>query len=250
MLTQPTLTTLRELGLLGMADALEAQQREPEIQALSFEERLGLLVDREWSVRQSRRLARRLQIARFPIPAAVEDLDFTTPRGLDRGLIRTLAEGRWVQERLNLAVAGPTGVGKTYLLCALGHAACRQGYTVRYFRIARLLGALTIAKAEGSYPRLMRLLAKTDLLIIDEWGLATLPAGDARELLEVIDDRCTTRSTALASQLPIDAWHSAVADPSISDALLDRLLHTAHKIQVKGDSMRRLRAKKELRGDP
>lgn len=244
MLTQQTLQTLRTLSLTGMADAYQAQLRDADIQALSFDERLGLLVDREWSERQTRRLVRRLQIARLPLAASVEDLDYTTPRGLERGLIRTLAEGRWLHEHLNLILCGPTGVGKTYLASALGHAACRQGFSVRYYRVSRLAGDLILAKADGSYPRLMRALAKTDLLVLDDWGQAPLSPSEARELLEVIDDRCTRRSTLIASQLPVDAWHSAIPDPSIADALLDRVVHTAHKIVLRGESMRKLRAKR------
>ena len=244
MLTQQTLETLRALGFRGMADAYQAQLQDAEIQALSCDERLGLLVDREWSERQTRRLVRRLQIARLPLPAAIEDLDYTTPRGLERGLIRTLAEGRWLHEHLNLILCGPTGVGKTYVASALGNAACRQGFAVRYYRVSRLAGDLTLAKADGSYPRLMRALAKTDLLMLDDWGLAPLNASEARELLEVIDDRCTRHSTLIASQLPIDAWHSAIPDPSIADALLDRVVHTAHKIVLRGESMRKLRARR------
>jgi DNA replication protein DnaC len=245
MLTQQTLETLRALSLTGMADAYEAQLRDAEAQALSFDERLGLLADREWSDRQTRRLVRRLQIARLPMPAAIEDLDYSTPRGLDRGTMRMLAEGRWLHEHMNLILCGPTGVGKTYVASALGHAACRQSFRVRYYRVSRLVGDLTIAKADGSYPRLMRALAQTDLLVLDDWGLAPLTTGEARELLEVIDDRCNRRSTLVASQLPVDTWHSAIPDPSIADALLDRIVHTAHKVVLKGESMRKLRAKRK-----
>jgi DNA replication protein DnaC len=240
MLTQQTLETLRALGLRGMADAYQAQLADAEVQALSFDERLGILVDREWSARQTRRLVRRLQVATLPLPASIEDIDYTTPRGL----IRTLAEGRWLHEHLNLMLSGPTGVGKTYMASALGHAACRQGCSVRYYRVSRLTGELTLAKGDGSSPRLMRALAKTDLLILDDWGLAPLTASEARELLEVIDDRCTRRSTLIASQRPLEAWHGAIPDPSLADALLDRVVHTAHTIVLRGESMRKLRAKK------
>jgi DNA replication protein DnaC len=244
MLTQQTLETLRALGLTGMADAYQAQWQDADAQSLSFDERLGILVDREWSARQTRRLVRRLQIARLPLQASVEDIDYSTPRGLDRGLIRTLAEGRWLHEHLNLLLSGPTGAGKTYIACAVGDAACRHGFIVRYFRVSRLTGDLTLAKGDGTYPRFMRRLGKTDLLILDDWGLATLTASEARELLEVIDDRCIRRSTLIASQLPVDAWHGAIPDPSIADALLDRIVHNAHKIVLRGESMRKLRAKK------
>jgi DNA replication protein DnaC len=165
-------------------------------------------------------------------------------RGLDRTLIRTLAEGRWLHEHQSALLSGPTGVGKTYIASALGNAACRQGFTARYYRVPRLLADLGIAKADGSYPRFLARLARIGLLLLDDWGLAPLSAGDARELLEVVDDRCTTRSTLIASQLPIDAWHSAIADPAVADALLDRLVHTAYKIALRGESMRKVKAKK------
>jgi DNA replication protein DnaC len=244
MLTHHTLETVRALGVTGMAEAYQAQLQDADVQALSCDERLGLLVDREWSEQQTRRLVRRLQSARLPLPAAIEDIDYTTPRGLERGLIRTLAEGRWLHEHLTLILCGPTGVGTTSGARALGNAACRQGFSVRYYRVSRLAGDLTLAKADGSSPRLMRALATTDVLMLDDWGLAPLTASEARELLEVIDDRCTRHSTLIASQLPIDAWHSAIADPSIADALLDRVVHTAHKIVLRGESMRKLRAKR------
>jgi DNA replication protein DnaC len=244
MLTQQTLQTLRDLRLRGMAEAYEAQLRDPAAQTLSCDERLGLLADQEWSRRQSRRLARRLKDAKLPLNATIEDIDYTTPRGLDRGWIRTLAEGRWLQEHLCVLITGPAGAGKTYIASALGNAACRQGWTARYYRLSRLLADLGIARADGSYPRFLARLAKTDLLLVDEWGLAPLTLADARELLEVIDDRCTTWSTVIASQLPVDAWHDKIPDPSLADALLDRVVHAAHKIALRGESMRKLRAKK------
>ncbi len=248
MLTQQTLQTLREMGLVGMAEAYQHQGQDPELQALSFDDRFGLLVDREWSARQTRRLTRRLKKAKLPLAASVEDIDYAVARGLDRSLLRTLAECRWLHEHQNVMICGPTGVGKTYLACALANAACRQGRTARYYRVARLVSDLGIAKADGSYPQLMRHLARTDLLLLDDWGLATLTATEARELLEVIDDRCTTRSTLIASQLPVDHWHATMADPSVADAVLDRLVHNAHKLQLKGESMRKVRAKRETKG--
>ena len=244
MLTQQTLQTLRDLRLTGMADAYEAQLHDPKVNALSFDERLGLLADQEWSRRQSRRLTQRLKDAKLPLAATIEDIDYTTARGLDRALIRTLAEGRWLHEHQSTLITGPTGVGKTYIGSALGNAACRQGFTARYYRLPRLIADLGIARADGSYPRVLARLAKTDLLLIDDWGLTTLSTTDARELLEVIDDRCTTRSTLIASQFPVDAWHARIVDPSLADALLDRIVHTAHKIVLRGESMRKLRAKK------
>jgi len=244
MLAHQTLETLRDLRLTGMADAYETQLRDAEAQTLSFDERLGLLADQEWSRRQSRRLTRRLLKAKLPLNATVEDIDYTVSRGLDRAVIRTLAGGGWLQDHLATLVTGPAGVGKTFVASALGNAACRQGCTARYYRVSRLLADLGIAKADGSYPRMLARLAKTDLLILDEWGLVPLSAADARELLDVIDDRCTTRSTLIASQLPVDAWHATIPDPSLADALLDRIVHTAHKIAMRGESMRKVRAKR------
>ncbi len=248
MLTQQTLQTLQELGFTGMAEAYQAQLHDPDLQALSFDDRFGLLIDREWSARQTRRLARRLQEAKLRLQASVEDIDYTASRGLDRALIRTLAEGRWLHEHQNLLISGPTGVGKTYIACALANAACRQGFTAQYYRLPRLVGDLVIAKADGSYSRLLRKLARTDLLVLDDWGLAALTASEARELLEVIDDRCTTRSTLVASQLPVEDWHATITGPSIADAVLDRLVHNAHKLRLKGESMRKIRAKGEKQG--
>ena len=244
MLTHQTLQTLRDLRLAGMADAYETQLHAPKVNARSCDERLGLLADQEWSRRQSRRLTRRLQEAKLPLAATVEDIDYTTARGLDRALIRTLAEGRWLHEHQATLITGPAGVGKTYIASALGNAACRQGFTARYYRVSRLLSDLGIARADGSYPRVLARLAKTDLLLLDDWGLAPLSVSDAREMLEVIDDRCTTRGTLIASQFPVDSWHGAIANPSVADALLDRLVHTAHTIALRGESMRKLGTKR------
>lgn len=240
MLNHSTLETLQELGLKGMAAAYRAQLQDPDVQSLSFDERFGLIVDREWGERQNRRLARRLREAKLRLPAAVEDIDFTVSRGLDRGLVRTLAEGRWLREHQNLLVSGPTGVGKTFLVCALANAAIRLGFSARYYRVPRLLGDLAIARADGTYPKVMAKLAKVDLLVLDDWGLSPFTPAEARELLEVIEERHGTRSTAVASQLPIENWHGALGDPTVADAIMDRLVHQAYKVNLRGESMRKL----------
>ncbi len=241
MLIQQTLDKLHAMKLKGLTEGYQDQLRRTDLDSLSFDERFGFLVDQEWLHRQNRRLARRMREAKLRLPASVEDLDYATPRGLERSLISALASCHWLQERQNVLISGPTGVGKTFLLCALANAALRQGFTARYYRLPRLIGDLGLAKADGSYPRLMAKLAKTDLLLLDDWGLSSLGAGEARDLLEVMDDRYQNRSTAVASQLPTEDWHATIADPSVADAILDRLVHNAHKLNLKGESMRRVK---------
>jgi DNA replication protein DnaC len=239
MLTQQTLESLRQLRLQGMADAYQAQLQQPATSALSFDERFGLLVDREWTARQDRRLARLLKAAHLKLPACPEDIDYAAPRGLDRALVHELAGARWVREHHNVLLSGPTGSGKTYLACALAQATCRQGLSARYYRVSRLLAACTLAQGDGSYPRLLRQLAGFDLLVLDDWGLAPLTPAQSRDLLDILDDRCETHATLVASQVPPDHWHALLADPTIADAILDRLIHTAHILLLKGDSLRK-----------
>jgi DNA replication protein DnaC len=243
MLKHPTLDKLHALKLTGMAAALADQSATPDITDLSFEERLGLLVDREMTERDNRRMTSRLRRAKLRHAAILEDLDYRNSRGLDKGLIQSLAGCQWVKEHLNVLITGPTGVGKTWLACALAHKACREGYTAQYVRLARLLRELTIAKGDGQYSKLLTGLAKVDVLILDDWGLMKLSAENRRDLLEVLEDRHGRRSTIATSQLPIEEWHGVIGDATLADAILDRLVHNAYKINLRGESMRKRQAK-------
>jgi DNA replication protein DnaC len=222
-----------------MAKALSEQMALPESQTLSFEERLGLLVDREMTVRSDRRLTTRLRQARLRLTASLEDSDSRHPRGLDNALILRLTSCQWVHERYNVLITGPTGIGKTWLACALGHQACREGYTVLSLRLPRLLQELPIAKGDGRYPKLMASLAKTALLILDDWGLAPLSDENRRDVLERLEDRHGRSATIVTSQFPVDHWHEMLGDPTLADAILDRLLHNAYKMTLRGESMRK-----------
>lgn len=239
MLLQQTLTRLRELRLSGMADALEEQQALPDVQGLSFDDRLTLLVEREATVRQDRRQTQLLRQAKLRLQASIEDLDFRSPRGLDRSVILRLATCDWIRHHQVVLITGATGTGKTYLACAFAHAACRQGLSSRYFRLPRLIDELARARADGSYPKLMDRLQRTHLLAIDDYGLAPLTLTERRDLLEIIEDRTGRRATLLTSQLPLEHWHDVIGDATFADAILDRLVHHAHRITLKGASMRR-----------
>ena len=243
MLKHPTLDKLHALKLTGMAAALADQSATTDIQELSFEERLGLMVDREMTERDNRRMTSRLRRARLRHTAILEDLDYRNSRGLDKGLIQSLASCQWVKEHLNVLITGPTGVGKTWLACALAHKACREGYTAQYVRLTRLLRELTIAKGDGQYSKLLTNLAKVDVLILDDWGLMKLSAENRRDLLEVLEDRHGRRSTIATSQLPLEEWHDVIGDATLADAILDRLVHNAYKINLRGESMRKRQAK-------
>ena len=243
MLKHPTLDKLHTLKLTGMAAALADQSATPDITDLSFEERLGLLVDREMTERDNRRMTSRLRRARLRHTAILEDIDYRNSRGLDKGLVQSLAGCQWVKEHLNVLITGPTGVGKTWLACALAHKACREGYTAQYVRLTRLLRELTIAKGDGQYSKLLTNLAKVDVLILDDWGLMKLSAENRRDLLEVLEDRHGRRSTIATSQLPIEEWHGVIGDATLADAILDRLVHNAYKINLRGESMRKRQAK-------
>ena len=240
MLTHPVIDKLHQLKCLGMATALTEQLQSTACEALAFEERLGLLVDRELTVRDDRRMTNRLRRAKLRHPSAcIEDVDFRHPRGLDKSLILALASGRWLREHLNILITGPTGVGKSWLACALAHQACRDGFSALYLRLPRLLHDVAIARGDGTYPKLLASFAKLDLIVLDDFGLATLNADHRRDLLELLEDRYATRSTLVTSQLPIEKWHDLFGDPTFADAILDRLVHNAYKLKLKGDSMRK-----------
>lgn len=245
MLHQQTMEKLADLRLSAMARALAEQLEQPAVTALSFEERLGLLVDREWEVRQQRRLATRLKRAQLKqATACAEDIDFHHPRGLDRQVTLDLLTSRWIRGKRNVIITGATGLGKTWLACAFADKACRDGHTAIYKKAQRLTFELTLARADGTYLKMLSQLAKADLLILDDWGLSPLDGQAQHDILEVIDDRVGTRSTLVTSQLPVAKWHGTVTDPTVADALLDRLVHAAVKIHLKGESMRKQKNKK------
>lgn len=239
MTNEQTIEKLYDLKLGAMAEALRDMLSRPDQGQLTFAERLGLLVDHEWLRREENRLARRLKAARLRAPATVEEVDLHTPRGLDRQVFLSLVGGDYLRNHHNLVIAGPTGVGKTFLACALADKACRDGFAARYFRLPRLCFELALARADGSYLKLLGGLAKADLLILDDWGIAPLEGQAQHDLLEVIDDRAQSRSTLVASQVPPGEWHQLFTDPTVADAVLDRLLHNAVRIDLKGGSMRK-----------
>jgi DNA replication protein DnaC len=244
MLANHTLERLTALGLAGMAKALDDQQRQPDVAALTFEERLGLMIDREVTERENRRLITRLKFASLRQAAVVEDIDLRTPRGIDRAFFAKLVDGGWIDRKQNLLITGPTGVGKSWISCALGHKACRDNRSVLYHRLPRLFEALALARGDGRYARLLKTLSRVELLILDDWGLAPLTAEQRRDLLEIIDDRHQRGSTIITSQVPIEHWHEIIADPTIADAVLDRIVHNAHRLAIKGDSMRKITAQR------
>lgn len=239
MLIHPTLERLRALGLTAMADAFIELQNAPDAGDLSREDWLGLLVDREATSRENKRLVRRLREARLRQSAVVEDVDFRAHRGLDRALFQKLATCDWLREHHHLAIIGPTGIGKSWLACALGHKACREGLSVLYKRTSRLFADLAQARGEGRLPRMMTALERTRLLILDDWGPEPLNAEQRRDLLEIVDDRYERGSLLITSQVPVNRWHEVIGDPTLADAILDRIIHRAHRIDLKGPSLRR-----------
>lgn len=242
MLTQQTLDKMNVMKLSGMAEAFQQQLGSAEYSRLAIEERVGLLVDAEWTAREQRKLKRRLRGAKLRYPATLEDIDFKHPRALDRQQVLALGPCGWVQSQHNLLITGPTGIGKSYLACAFVEAACRRGYKAAYVRLPRLLQQLAIARGDGSYPRILERLARFDLLAIDDWLMAPLRDPDRRDIVEVIEDRSERTSTLIASQLSSKDWHAAIGDPNLADGICDRLLHNAHRLELKGPSMRRTKA--------
>ena len=242
-MTEQTITQLRQLKLSGMASALSSQTEQPgPYEGLSFAERIQLLIDSEWLERNHRKQQRLLKAARFKLAANPREIDFQHPRGMKQSMIASLLQCDWLTKSQNLLITGPCGSGKTHIACALGHQACMKGYSVKYYRLSRLLLELTQAKAAGSYSKTLQSIAKLDLLILDDWGLESFTAAQRNDLMEIMDDRHESSSTAIISQLPTDQWYQSIGDNTLADAILDRLMHNAHRIKLKGESMRKTRS--------
>ena len=242
MLNQPMIDKLLAMRLHGMAEALKAQEQDRAVNELSFLERLALLVDQQWTWRENQALVRGLKAAKLKGSACVEDIDYRAPRGLDKTAVRALAkDSAWVRNHENIFVIGPCGVGKSFLASALAQKACRDGYSALYLRAAALSRELALARADGSLRHFLARLARIDVLVIDDWAMALLQEAERREVWEIFDDRYQARSTILTSQLPVARWHEQIGDPTLADGILDRLVHNAHRIEMRGESMRKKR---------
>jgi DNA replication protein DnaC len=242
MLTNPTIDMLHALGLSGMASAYQELEMQPEARSLQHSEWLALLLEREATARRQKRFEARARAAQLRHDAQIEDADFRTVRGLDRNLFMKLSGCDWIRQRHSLLLIGPAGVGKSWLACALGHKACREDFSVAYHRVPRLFATLALARGDGRYAKVLKTLARTDLLILDDWGPEKLTDEQRRDLLEIIEDRYEKRSTIVTSQIPVDHWYDMIGNPTIADAILDRLVHSAYRIELSGDSMRKQRA--------
>jgi DNA replication protein DnaC len=244
MLNQPTLEKLQTMKLHGMAEAFRAQLETTDASQLSFEERFAMLVDQQWLWKENRALSRRLRLAKLKERGVIEDIDYQHPRGLDRKLIRTLASSEWVRQHQNLLLIGPTGIGKTWVGCALAQKACRDGFTILHKRSSELFRELAVAHVDGSFGRLLTKLARIDILVLDDFAMAPLKDSERRDFLELCDDRYQRRSVILTSQLPLAHWHEQIGDPTLADSILDRLVHNAYRIELNGESMRKKRGRK------
>ena len=239
MLNQQTLDKLYTMKLLGMADGFKEQLQQPSFQDLSFDQRFGMLVDSQWTWKENKRLKRLLKEAKLKLQASVEDIDYKTSRGIEKSVLINLTSCNWIRNHQNLLISGPTGVGKTFLACALAQKACREGFRTLYLRMPQFFYQIALARADGTYGNLMKKFSKTHLLVLDDLGLTSLSDTERRDLLEVIEDRHGVSSTLITSQLPVENWHDHIGDPTIADAILDRIIHSAHRIQLKGGSMRK-----------